>query len=112
MAVLEELLLPVVEEVDGDAVFVAQIGNRDLLQEVLPQDGDLLLGAEVTTGLGHGKFLRESLAANPREGKFQFRPRQNSLFMKHPLQLVFQIVQSRGRPVVRFSRASLWKRSA
>src|SRR5205814_619744 len=48
-----------------------------LLQEVLPQDGDLLLGAEVTTGLGHGKFLRESLAANPREGKFQFRPRQN-----------------------------------
>jgi hypothetical protein len=46
VAVLEELLLPAVEEVDGDAVVLAQVGDGGLLQEVQAQDGDLLLGAE------------------------------------------------------------------
>ena len=42
-----------------DAVLVAQLGDRDYFEEMTPQDGDLLLGAEVTTGvLGHGVFLR------------------------------------------------------
>src|SRR5262245_13799948 len=53
-AVLEELLLPVVEVVDGDAVFFAEIGDRDFLDEVLPEQGDLLLRGEVATLPGHG----------------------------------------------------------
>src|SRR5262249_24128400 len=53
-AVLEEVLLPVVEEVDGEAVFLAQVGNSDLLDEVIPKDGDLLLGGEGPTLAGHG----------------------------------------------------------
>ena len=54
LAILEEELLPVVEEVDGDAVFFAQVGNSDLLDEVFPKEGDLLLGGEGPTLAGHG----------------------------------------------------------
>src|SRR5262245_9248540 len=53
LAVLEEGLLPEVEEVDGDADAFADVGNRDLIDEVFPEQGDLLLGAEVATPSGH-----------------------------------------------------------
>ena len=48
-AVLEEELLPGVEEGDADAVFFAQVGDRDLVEEMLPEQGDLLFSGEVAT---------------------------------------------------------------
>ena len=42
-AVLEELFLPVVEVGDREAVLLAQIGDGDFLQEMGPENGDLLL---------------------------------------------------------------------
>src|SRR5262245_59866100 len=55
-AVLEELLLPAVEHRGVDAVLVTQIRDRDVLQEMKPKDGDLLLGREsLASLLGHGR---------------------------------------------------------
>src|SRR5579885_1174728 len=54
-AVLEELLLPEVEEVDGEVVLLTDVGDRLLLQEVESKQGDLLLRGEVTTLPGHQK---------------------------------------------------------
>jgi hypothetical protein len=42
--VLEELLLPALEQGRMDAVLVAQVGDRLLLQKVKPQDGYFLRG--------------------------------------------------------------------
>src|SRR5690242_10447864 len=53
-AVVEELLLPEVEEVDGEVVLLADVGDGLLLQEVESEQGDLLLGGEVTTLPWHG----------------------------------------------------------
>jgi hypothetical protein len=47
-AVLEELLLPEVEEIDGEVVLLADVGDRLLLQEVEAKQGDLLLRGKVT----------------------------------------------------------------
>src|SRR5262249_20251235 len=52
-SVLEKGLLPEVEEVDGDADAFADVGCRDFIDEVFPEQGDLLLGAEVATLPGH-----------------------------------------------------------
>jgi hypothetical protein len=49
LAILEEELLPGVEVSDGDAVFFADVRDRDLVEEVLSEQGDLLLGGEVAT---------------------------------------------------------------
>src|SRR5271154_6340899 len=49
MAVLEELLEPVVELVGVDVEFIAQIRNGDLVDEVPLEDGDLLVIGEMTT---------------------------------------------------------------
>src|SRR4051794_21606410 len=57
-AVLEELLLPAVELGSVNAVFVAQIGDRDFFQEVLAQDRNLILGGVVAAGLAHAFVLR------------------------------------------------------
>src|SRR5262249_32198975 len=54
LAVLEELLLPVVEERDGNAVLFADIGDRDLVEEVLSEQGDLGLSGKVARLPGHG----------------------------------------------------------
>ena len=48
--VLEELLLPAVEHRGVDAVLVTEVGERDVLEEMEPQDGDLLLGREPLSG--------------------------------------------------------------
>jgi len=53
-AVLEELLLPEVEEGNGQVVLLADVGDRPLLQEVEAEQGDLLFRAEVTALPGHG----------------------------------------------------------
>src|SRR5581483_11296758 len=52
-AVLEELFLPVVEVGDSDAVLFAQIGDGDFLQEMGPENGDLLLRSEVAALPAH-----------------------------------------------------------
>ena len=51
-AVLEELLLPEVEEGNGQVVLLADVGDRPLLQEVEAEQGDLLFRGEVATLLG------------------------------------------------------------
>jgi hypothetical protein len=53
-AVFEEGLLPEIEEVDGDTVFLTDLGDGDFFDEVLPEQGDFLFGAEVATLLSHG----------------------------------------------------------
>ena len=52
-AVLEELLLPEVEEVDVEVVLLTDVGDGLLLQKVEAKQGDLLLRAEVTALPGH-----------------------------------------------------------
>jgi hypothetical protein len=52
--VLEELLLPEIEEVDVEAVLLTEVGDGLLLQEVKPKQGDLLLGGERTTLASRG----------------------------------------------------------
>jgi hypothetical protein len=47
-AALEELLLPVVEEGDGDAVLFADAGDGDFIEEVLAEQGDLGLRAALS----------------------------------------------------------------
>ena len=46
LTVFQELLLPVVEELDGDALLLTEIGDRGFLQEMGPENGDLLLRGE------------------------------------------------------------------
>src|SRR6185437_8019684 len=53
-AVFEEGLLPEVEKVDGDAVFLADLGDGYFFDEVLSEQGDFLFGAEMATLLSHG----------------------------------------------------------
>src|SRR5215831_567675 len=52
-AVFEEGLLPEVKEIDGNAVFLADLGDGDFFDEVLSEQGDFLFGAEVATLLSH-----------------------------------------------------------
>jgi hypothetical protein len=54
LTVLEEELLPGVEVGDGDAMFFADVGDRDLVEEVLSEQGDLLLRTKVAALPGHG----------------------------------------------------------
>src|SRR5437588_4409473 len=52
-AVFEEGFLPEVEEVDGEAVLLADLGDGYFFDEVLSEQGDFLFGAEVATLLSH-----------------------------------------------------------
>jgi hypothetical protein len=52
--VLEKLLLPEVEEVHGEAVFLTDVRDRLLLQEMEAKHSDLLLRSKVTTLASHG----------------------------------------------------------
>jgi hypothetical protein len=53
VAVLEELFEPAVDLIGVKAEFIAQVRNRDLVQEMTLKDSDLLGTGEVTTLLGH-----------------------------------------------------------
>src|SRR5262249_21343554 len=53
-AVLEKELLPGVEVGDSDAVFFTDVGEGDLVEEVLSEQGDLLLRSKMATLLSHG----------------------------------------------------------
>src|SRR5262249_7956152 len=63
--VLEELFLPAVEEGRMDAVLVAQVGDRLLLQQMKPQDGYLLRGRVVLAWGAHGMILRGECYRQP-----------------------------------------------
>jgi hypothetical protein len=65
LAVLEGEFLPGVEEGDADAVSFAGIGDRDLVEEVLAEQGDLLLSSEVTALPGHGGSSARVLPLTP-----------------------------------------------
>lgn len=54
-SVLEELLLPEVEERGRELVLVAEVGHGDAVDQVPPEDGDLLRGRVVLAGLSHGR---------------------------------------------------------
>jgi hypothetical protein len=64
-AVLEERFLPVVEVGDGDAVLLAQIRDGDFLQEMGPENRDLLLRGEVATLPAHEKSSARVLPLTP-----------------------------------------------
>src|SRR4029453_13281127 len=53
-AVLEELPLPEGEEVNGEVVLLAEVGDGLLLQEVESEQSDLLLRGKVPAGTRHG----------------------------------------------------------
>ena len=55
MGVLEELLEPGVDLIGEEIELIAEVGNRDLVEEMAFEDGDLLGAGEVTTMLGHGE---------------------------------------------------------
>ncbi len=55
MAVLEELLLPAIEQIGADAQLIAEIGDRRLFKQVAFEDGDLLGSGKMPTCLVHGK---------------------------------------------------------
>jgi len=62
--VLESLLLPVVEDAGLQLVLLAELRNGDRVHEMPPEDGDLLLGGELATGLtGRGFFTCRSLCS-------------------------------------------------
>jgi hypothetical protein len=52
--ILEELFLPQIEEVDGELMFLTDVRDGLLLQEVETKQGDLLLRGKVTTLASHG----------------------------------------------------------
>ena len=55
VSVLEELFEPVVELVGVEVEFIAKVGDRDLVDKVPFEDGDLLGIGKVTTRLVHVK---------------------------------------------------------
>jgi hypothetical protein len=65
--VLEELLLPKVEEVDGELLFLTEVGDRLLLQEVESKQGYLLLRGKGTTLASHEKASTGVLPLTPRK---------------------------------------------
>src|SRR4051812_26765336 len=79
-AVVEELLLPAVEHRGMDAVAVAEVRDRRVLQEVEPKDRELLLGGEPFPRLlGHGttsarecSLFERGVTPFPSEAKHQY----------------------------------------
>jgi hypothetical protein len=65
--VLEERFLPEVEEVDGEVVFLTEVGDGLLLQEVEAKQGDLLLRGKVTTLASQGMSSARVLPLTPRK---------------------------------------------
>ena len=71
MAVLEEFLEPVVELVGVEVKFIAQVGDRDLLDEVPFEDGNLLVIGEMTALLVHGgTSVQTMLTRTERSSRF------------------------------------------
>jgi hypothetical protein len=64
-AVLEELLLPEVQEVHRQVVLLAEVGDGLLLQQVEAEQGDLLLGGQVTACPGRQSSPARVLPLTP-----------------------------------------------
>src|SRR3954452_833256 len=58
-AVLEELLLPGVEQRGRELMLVAEVRDGDVVDQVTPQDGDLLDRRIVLPRLSHGETPAE-----------------------------------------------------
>ena len=58
-AVLEELLLPDVEERGRELVLVAEVRDGHAVDQMAPKDGDLLDRRVVLAGLSHGETPAE-----------------------------------------------------
>src|SRR6516225_4762219 len=54
-SVLEELLLPEVEQGGGELMLVAAVRDGDVVDQMAPEDGDLLNRRIVLAGLPHGR---------------------------------------------------------
>ena len=77
-AVLEELLLPVVEEARVDVVLLADLRDLLLLDQDLAQDGHLLVGRVLLPRLLRHVFLHRRISNRLAE-ELQFRLRQDNL---------------------------------
>jgi hypothetical protein len=64
-AILEELLLPEVEEVNGEVVFLADVGDGLLLQEMKSEQGDLLVRGKVAALTRHVSSSARVLPLTP-----------------------------------------------
>jgi hypothetical protein len=64
-AVREELLLPEVEEGDGEVVLLADVGDGLLLQEGESEQGDLLFRGKVPALTSHGYSSARVLPLTP-----------------------------------------------
>ena len=58
-SVLEELLLPGLEQRGRELMLVAEVRDGDVIEQVTPQDGDLLDRRIVLAGLSHGETPAE-----------------------------------------------------
>src|SRR3954447_11882041 len=61
-AVLEELLLPEVEQRGRELMLVAEVRDRDTVDQMAPEDGDLLDRCIVLAGLSHRRNSSRVLA--------------------------------------------------
>src|SRR6478736_5535715 len=71
-AVLEELLLPEVEESDGKVVLLTDVGDGLLLQEVESEQGDLLFRGKVTALPRHGSSSARVWPLTPAKANSSF----------------------------------------
>src|SRR5262245_37936700 len=58
-AVLEELLLPEVEQGGRELMLIAEVGDGHAVDQVTPEDGDLLDRRIALAGLSHGETPAE-----------------------------------------------------
>src|SRR5207249_1387725 len=83
-AVLEELLLPLVEQGGRELMLIAEVRDGDVVEEMTPQDGDLLDGRIVLSGLSHGETPAE-LSYNSGGASLHFRLKQDTrVASNHP----------------------------
>src|SRR3954464_7788715 len=80
-AVLEELLLPGVEQRGRELMLVAEVRDGDVVDQVTPQDGDLLDRRIVLPRLSHGETPAE-FEYNSGEASLHFRLKQDNTLME------------------------------
>src|SRR5262245_7025099 len=75
-AVREELLLPEVEQRGRELMLIAEVRDGDVVDQMTPQEGDLLDGRRVLSGLAHGETPAE-LSDNSGGASLHFRLKQD-----------------------------------
>ena len=76
-AVLEELLLPVVEQRGRELELIAEIGDGDVVDQVTPENGNLLDRCIVLSDHSHGETPAE-FQYNSGGASLHFRLKQNT----------------------------------